>query len=88
MTTLRAHFDGRVLVPDQPVDLPSGQPLEIQVRPITGQDPSQVPGSPQAILRTLSENAPVEPGAIEEMNREIEEGKLPVQQGGIFDESE
>lgn len=28
---LRAHFDGRVLVPDQPVDLPINQPLEVEV---------------------------------------------------------
>ena len=32
MTTLRAHFDGRVLVPDEPVDLPLGRSLEVQVR--------------------------------------------------------
>jgi hypothetical protein len=32
MTTLRAHFDGRVLVPDEPVDLPVGKSLELVVR--------------------------------------------------------
>jgi len=32
MTThLKAHYDGRVLVPDQPVDLPVGRRLEIQI---------------------------------------------------------
>ena len=30
---LRAHFDGRFLVPDQPVDLPVNQPLELEVTP-------------------------------------------------------
>lgn len=30
--TIQAHFDGRVIVPDQPVDLPVDQPLEIQVK--------------------------------------------------------
>lgn len=30
---LRAHFDGRVLVPDQLVDLPINQPLELEVTP-------------------------------------------------------
>ena len=34
MTVLRAHFDGKVLVPTGPVDLPVGQELEIQVTPI------------------------------------------------------
>jgi hypothetical protein len=31
-TKLRAHFDGKVLVLDQPADLPTGTPLEIEVR--------------------------------------------------------
>lgn len=31
MTTLKVRFDGRVLVPEQPVDLPQGRVLEIQV---------------------------------------------------------
>ena len=34
MTVLRAHFDGKVLVPDGPVDLPIGQALEVQVTPV------------------------------------------------------
>ena len=34
MTTLQAHFDGRVLVPDGPVDLPKDRPLEIEVREV------------------------------------------------------
>ncbi len=28
---IHAHFDGKYLVPDQPVDLPVGQPLELDV---------------------------------------------------------
>ena len=31
MTILRAHFDGRVLVPDEPVDLPVGRALKLQI---------------------------------------------------------
>ncbi len=29
--TLRAHFDGKVIVPDEPVDIPVDQPLRIQL---------------------------------------------------------
>jgi hypothetical protein len=32
---IRAHFDGRVLVPDEPVDLPVNQPLDVEVTPST-----------------------------------------------------
>jgi hypothetical protein len=31
MKTLKVHFDGRVLVPDEPVDLPLNRPLELSV---------------------------------------------------------
>jgi len=34
--TLRVHFDGKVFVPDEPVDLPVGEPLEIVLRKVAG----------------------------------------------------
>jgi hypothetical protein len=30
-TTFTAHFDGRVIIPDQPVSLPVGQTLQLRV---------------------------------------------------------
>jgi hypothetical protein len=30
--TIRAHFDGKVIVPDEPVDLPVDQPLQVELR--------------------------------------------------------
>ena len=46
MTTIQAHFDGKAIIPDEPVALPVGQPLTIHVedqppsakRPMTGKD--------------------------------------------------
>ncbi len=32
--TLKVHFDGRVLVPDEPVNLPVNCALQIQVEPV------------------------------------------------------
>lgn len=29
---IRAHFDGKTIVPDAKVDLPAGQPLEVELR--------------------------------------------------------
>jgi len=44
MTThLKAHYDGRVLVPEQPVDLPVGRRLDIQVVAVP-EERSQRPG--------------------------------------------
>lgn len=33
MATIRAHFDGRVFVPDDPVDCPRDTPLRLTVEP-------------------------------------------------------
>jgi hypothetical protein len=30
--TIRAHFDGKVIVPEEPVDLPVGQSLEVELK--------------------------------------------------------
>ncbi len=30
--TFRAHFDGRVLVPEEPLDLPANVPVQVEVR--------------------------------------------------------
>jgi len=34
MATLKAHFDGKALIPDEPVDLPLNCALEIEIKPI------------------------------------------------------
>jgi hypothetical protein len=34
MTMLTAHFDGKVLIPDEPVKLPMNCALKVQVEPI------------------------------------------------------
>jgi hypothetical protein len=34
MTAIKAHFDGRVLIPDETVDLPVNEPLRIVVQPV------------------------------------------------------
>lgn len=43
MTVLRAHFDGRVIVPDEPVDLPKNRTLEVQVREVAKKQPKSRP---------------------------------------------
>ena len=29
---IKAHYDGKVIVPDEPVDLPVGEPIEAELR--------------------------------------------------------
>jgi hypothetical protein len=34
MIALKAHFDGRVLIPDEPLDLPANQQVNITIEPV------------------------------------------------------
>jgi hypothetical protein len=56
MTTLLAHFDGKVIVPDSPVKLPVNQPLKVSVSLLElngGEDDDMNEG---AWLRAASKN--------------------------------
>src|SRR4051812_50216066 len=56
MTTLRAHFDGRFIVPDEPVDLPRDRTLEVQVREVEKQPQTQ-PARPEPPFPTFEVDA-------------------------------
>lgn len=70
---IRAHFDGKVIVPDEPVDLPVNTPLRIPL-----QEGSNGPGrlSSEMIekrlraLSRLSARVPVPAPALESLHRE------------------
>ena len=38
--TVSAHFDGKVIVPDEPLDLPPNQALILQIETVCGKDRS------------------------------------------------
>ncbi len=40
MTVLKAHFDGKVLVPDEPVNLPKNCALEVRIEQMKPAKPS------------------------------------------------
>jgi hypothetical protein len=50
---LRAHFDGRVIVPDEPVDLPENQPLTLQIS-VPSEDVSTASAADAAFKRLLA----------------------------------
>lgn len=39
MVAMKGHFDGKVIVPDEPVDLPVNQPLIVRIEPVNGAPP-------------------------------------------------
>jgi hypothetical protein len=83
MTTLRATFDGRVIVPETPVDLPIGQVLEVDVR-AAGE---LRPGSPELVLKLMKEGPPISKEDADELERLIEEGQMPLAEEPVFDDA-
>jgi hypothetical protein len=53
-TSMRVKFDGKVLVPEGPVDLPVGPSLEVRI----AEPPSPETSAPLALLAELAENLP------------------------------
>ncbi len=52
MVAIKAHFDGNVFVPDEPVQFRPGEPVVVQ--PITGAQADQTPGSDVSFVRKLN----------------------------------
>ena len=59
MVKFTAHTDGKVIVPDEPVDLPKGQRLRVTIEPLGEEDAtqSQMPDWVQSALE-LSKQMP------------------------------
>jgi hypothetical protein len=81
-TKFRAQFDGKALIPLDPVDLPTGQILEIEAQEIE----EMRRGSPELLLKVMHEPPHVSREAVDEMERMFEEGKMPVRYNGVFDD--
>ncbi len=86
MTTLRATFDGKVLVPEGAVDLPVGKVLEVQVTEVADLPDDLRPGSPAAILKLMRSLPPIPREDLDEMERHIKEGQRPTDFRGFFDD--
>lgn len=50
----RAHFDGKVIVPDERVDLPLNQPLEIEFTPLAEKEPIPLSSVIEERIRRLT----------------------------------
>ncbi len=51
--TISAHFDGKVIVPDEPLDLPPNQALILQIQPVGG----KAEAARESVLSWLAANA-------------------------------
>ena len=84
MTKLRVHFDGRVLVPEEPVALPTGQSVEIRVV-LAPHGGSGAPGTPSAVLAAALSEPHVSSEDVAELERIMADSKLPAASGVDFD---
>ena len=84
MARLRAHFDGKVLVPLDRVQLPTNRILEIEVF----ESESAERGSPALLLRILSQPPHVPPADVDELERAIETSKLGVRYDDVFSQED
>lgn len=82
MTMLRGRYDGKVIIPEAPVDIPAGSEVEFQVWPVS--DGRR--GSPEELLRIIQSLPPIPPEWMEELERAIESGHQPASFEGAFDE--
>jgi len=53
MTTVHAHFDGKVIVPDEPLNLPPNEPLIVRIEPVG----EKRAAADESSLRWLAANA-------------------------------
>jgi hypothetical protein len=81
-TRLRVHFDGRVLVPEEAVDLPIGQSVEIQVGSTAHKNGP--PGTPSAVLGAALSQPHISDADVAELERTIADSKLPSVNGVDF----
>ena len=51
--TVHGHFDGKVIVPDEPLDLPRNQAVVLQIQPVSDGDAS----AGESVLSWLAANA-------------------------------
>ena len=80
--TYKGVAKGKTIELDEPLPYPEGQPVRVAVEPlITPLDA----GSPAAILKAMYDAPHLTEEDVAQLERAIEEGKLPVSQEGVFD---
>ena len=83
-TTLRVHFDGSVLVPEEPVDLPIGESVEIFVGG-GARESAGAYGTPSAVLAAALSEPHVSNEDVAALEQAIASSKLTPRSGVDFD---
>ena len=73
---------GKIIEMEERLPYPEGQPVSISVQPFARH---LHPGSPAAIRQVMHEPPHLRWEDVDELERAIEEGKLPVDQESVFE---
>jgi hypothetical protein len=73
--TYRGVVKGKTIELDEPLPYPEGQPVTVSVEPVS---PAFALGSPAAILDAMRRLPHLRAEDVDELERAINEGKLPV----------
>lgn len=83
--TIKGTIRGKMIELFQPLPFPDGQEVTVSILPESPQAPF---GSPQVLLDAVRRPPHVDPADVDELERAIEAGKIPVCYKGAFDEDE
>ncbi len=83
--TYKGIVKGNIIELEESLPYPEGQRVSVSIEPLGGYLP---PGSPAAIRQVMHEPPHLQEEDVEILERAIEEGKLLIHHGSVFNESE
>jgi hypothetical protein len=79
--TYKGVARGKIIELEEPLPYAEGQPVSVSIEPLRLEFR---PGSPAAILKAMRDLPRLNPKDVDELERVIEQGMLPVRMQGLF----
>lgn len=73
---------GKLIELDEALPFPEGQPVNVSVEPAGG---NSAAGSPAEVLEALRRTPHLDDADVDEFERNVAQGKLPVRRDSVFD---
>ena len=79
--TYKGVAKGKIIELEEPLPYAEGQPVSVSIEPLRREFH---PGSPPTVLKVMRDLPPINPKDVDELERVIERGRLPVRMQGLF----
>jgi hypothetical protein len=76
MTTIKAHFDGKAIIPDEPANLPINEPLTVHVEAVSTGTAQKSDASFEEALRLMDQEALTTNSPVDDSRESIYSGTL------------